>query len=101
MQVKWLRRALSNLDEAVGRISKDNPKAALDFVTAVINTVDRISDFPGLGKTGRVLGVREITVQGYPCIIPYRVAGDDWQILRVLHVHQQRPEEWPQSCRGR
>lgn len=94
MQVKWLRRALLNLDEAADWISKDNPKAARDFVTAVINTVDRISDFPGLGKTGRVLGVREITVQGHPYIIPYRMVGDELQILRVFHVRQQRPEEW-------
>ena len=94
MRVKWLRKAVRNLDQAAEWIAKDNPQAARSFVLSVQDTVDKISHFPAMGKTGRVAGVREIGVVGYPYIIPYRVVGDELQILRIFHVRQQRPDGW-------
>ena len=92
MRVKWLRNAVLNLDQAAEWIAKDNPEAARGFVLSVQDTVHKISNFPAMGKTGRVAGVREIGVIGYPYIIPYRVVGEELQILRVFHVRQQRPD---------
>ena len=94
MRVKWLRIAVQNLDQAAEWIAKDNPQSARVFVISVQDTVDKISHFPAMGKTGRVAGVREMGVVGYPYIIPYRVVGDELQILRIFHVRQQRPDGW-------
>jgi len=94
MRVRWLRTALRNLDEAAEWIARDNPKAAGEFVAAVRLTVDRLAEFPAMGRAGRVPGVREMPVQGYPYLIPYRVVGEELQVLRVFHVWQQRPGEW-------
>ena len=94
MRVKWLRNAVRNLDQAAEWIAKDNTQAARSFVLSVQDTVDKISHFPAMGKTGRVAGVREMGVVGYPYIIPYRVVGDELQILRIFHVRQQRSDGW-------
>lgn len=94
MRVKWLRIAVQNLDQAAEWIAKDNPQSARVFVISVQDTVDKISNIPAIGKTGRVAGVREIGVIGYPYIIPYRVVGDELQILRIFHVRQQSPGRW-------
>ncbi len=97
MRVKWLRTALRNLDEAAEWIARDNPVAAAGFVIAVQETVDRLATYPAMGKAGRVAGVREMPVRGYPYLIPYRVVGEELQVLRVFHVRQQRPGEWGPS----
>lgn len=94
MRVKWLRNAARNLDQAAEWIARDNPQAARSFVLLVRDTVNKISHFPAMGKTCRVTGVREISVIGYLYIIPYRVVGNELQILRVFHVRQQRREGW-------
>lgn len=93
MRVRWLRAALRNLDEAAEWIARDNPKAASEFVSAVRETVSRLADYPAMGKPGRVAGVREMPVQDYPYLIPYRVVGEELQVLRVFHIRQQRPGE--------
>lgn len=94
MQIRWLAQAIENLDNAATWIAKDNRHAAEDFVTAVQKTVLLIAQVPSAGKVGRVLGTREMIVLGYPYIIPYRVVGDELQILRVFHVRQQSVNEW-------
>lgn len=94
MRIRWLTQALENLDNAATWIAKDNRQAAEDFVAAVQKTVLLIAQVPSAGKAGRVSGTREMIVLGYPYLIPYRVVGDELQILRVFHVRQQSANEW-------
>lgn len=94
MRIRWLTPAIENLDNAATWIAKDNRKAAEDFVAAVQKTVLLIAQVPSAGKIGRVQGTREMTVLGYPYLIPYRVVRDELQILRVFHVRQQSANEW-------
>lgn len=94
MRIRWLIPAIENLDKAATWIENDNRQAAEDFVAAVQKTVLLIEQVPSAGKVGRVQGTREMTVLGYPYLIPYRVVGDELQILRVFHVRQQSANEW-------
>jgi toxin ParE1/3/4 len=43
------------------------------------------------GRAGRVPGTRELVIAGTPFIIPYRVAENTIQILRVLHGKRKWP----------
>src|SRR5579872_4532177 len=90
MYVKWLRTALRNLDEIGEYVANDNPKAADRAVTAIWDAVQLLSDFPALGRPGRVLGTRELVVSGTPYIIPYRIRGNRVEILRVV----ERARKW-------
>lgn len=56
--------------------------------------VDALGDFPALGRPGRVLGTRELVIDRYPLIIPYRVVGDELQVLRVFHTSRKPPKAW-------
>lgn len=94
MQIRWLAPAIENLDNAATWIAKDNRQAAEDFVAAVQKTVLLIAQVPSAGKVGRVQGTREMTVLGYPYMIPYRIVGNELQILRVFHVRQQSADKW-------
>jgi toxin ParE1/3/4 len=93
MQVKWLRRALQNLEAEADYIARDNPAAARSFVLHVLESVAVLGEYPGIGRPGRVYGTRELVISRYPYIVPYRVRDNIVQLLRVFHTARK----WPGS----
>lgn len=93
-KIRWLHLALSDLDELIGFIAKDNPKAANKVAERIWETTRMLSDHPAMGKPGRVPGTREMVVPGTSYIVPYRVVANDVQILRVLRGSRRWPEEF-------
>lgn len=85
MRVRWLRRALRNLDEEAAYIAGDDPEAAARIVVRIASNVERLKNHPASGRPGRVPGTRELVVTGTPYIIPYWVRGETVEILRVFH----------------
>ncbi len=91
MRVRWLRKALTNLDEEAAYIAADDPKAARVVVARIFAAVEILLDQPGLGRPGRVPGTRELVVLRTRYIVPYRVKGDAIEILRVFHTSRRPP----------
>ncbi len=91
-KIRWLRLALTDLEEILSFISADNPKAAVKIAARIRQCVTLLSDQPGLGRPGRVPNTRELVIAGTPFIIPYRVVADEIQILRVIHGSRKFPE---------
>ena len=85
MRVRWLRRALRNLDDEAAYIAGDDPEAAARIVVRIASNVERLNNHPASGRPGRVPGTRELVVTGTPYIIPYWVRGETVEILRVFH----------------
>jgi toxin ParE1/3/4 len=94
VRVRWLRRALQNLDEEAEYIARDDPDAAAQMVDRIATSVERIATHPALGRTGRVPGTRELVVSGTPYVVPYRVHGETVEILRVFHGARKWPEKF-------
>jgi len=94
MRVKWLRKALNNLDEIAGYIAQENPAAAKQVVARLHEATQRLSQQPQMGRPGRVSGTRELPLPDLPFIVPYRVRQSTVEILRVFHTSRQRPERW-------
>ncbi len=65
------------------------------MVVAVVDAVDRLADFPAMGRPGRVGGTRELVVPGTPYIIPYRVRKEKIEVLRVFHAARKWPKRFP------
>ncbi len=93
MRVRWLRRALRNLDEEAEYIARDDPDAAARTVARIVSAVARLADYPASGRVGRVGGTRELVVPGTPYLVPYRVPGETVEILRVFHGARRWPSE--------
>ena len=93
MQIKWLRAALLNLQEEHHYIAQDNPTAASKVILRIQSAVALLSDNPGLGRAGRVLGTRELVISGTSYIVPYRVQNDVVEILRIFHARRRWPSE--------
>ena len=94
MQLKWLRKALANLEDEAAYIAQDNPAAAARFIETVFTAVDHLTDYPALGCQGRVAGTRELVISDFPYVVPYRVRGQNVEILRVFHTARMPPSAW-------
>ncbi len=86
MPVRWLRRALENLDDEAACIARDSPPAAAEFVVHLRDSAALLADQPNMGRPGRIPGTRELVVVRFPYILPYRVRGHTVEILRVFHT---------------
>lgn len=93
MRVKWLRRALQNLDAEATYIAQDSPQSAAAFVEHVLASAQKLARHPQMGRPGRVPGTRELVVTRFPYILPYRVREQNVEILRVFHTARK----WPQG----
>ena len=85
--------AVADLDDIAGYISQDNPEAARRTVRRLWTAAKSLAEQPEMGRPGRVHGTRELVVSDTPFVVPYRVAGSEIEILRVLHGAR----DWPKS----
>jgi toxin ParE1/3/4 len=92
MRVKWLRKALLNLDDEANHIAQDNPKAAAKFVVHLHTKALMLGEQPDMGRPGRIPGTRELVITQFPYILPYRVRNNAVEILRVFHTSRKWPE---------
>ncbi|MDO3387528.1 type II toxin-antitoxin system RelE/ParE family toxin [Gilvimarinus sp. SDUM040013] len=96
MQVKWLQKALQNLDDEAEYIAKENPAAAKLVVQRVFEAVNLLPANPAMGNPGRIYGTRELVVPDTRYILPYRVRPrlNRIEILRVFHTSRRLPKHW-------
>jgi toxin ParE1/3/4 len=94
MRVRWLRKAIFNLDAEADYIAKENAVAAAEMFVYVKAKADALGDFPSTGRPGRVPNTRELVIDRYPFVVPYRVVGDEVQVLRVFHTRRKLPKAW-------
>ena len=98
MQIKWLRKALQNLESEAEYIAKDDPKAAQLVVHRIQLSVSLLNANPSLGHPGRLPGTRELVIPDTRYIVPYRVNPrlQRIEILRVFHSSRKLPQNY--SC---
>lgn len=92
-RIRWTERAVRRLDQIGAFIEKDNPAAATRVVARIVSAVDNLAEHPAMGRVGRVKGTRELILADIPYIIPYRVVGDEIEILTVMHAAQRWPRQ--------
>ncbi len=93
-RIDYVARYFRRLEDIRERISEDNPGAATRMVERIRGAVERLREFPALGRPGRVAGTRELVVSGTPYIVPYGVTEDQIQILGLMHSVQRWPDRF-------
>lgn len=94
MRVRWLQKAIRSLDAEADYIAQENPTAATEMFVYIKSKVDALGNFPASGRPGRVPNTRELVIDRYPFVIPYRVVGDELHVLRVFHTRRKQPKVW-------
>lgn len=94
MEIKWLKKALNNLDKEAEYIAQDDPQSAIKVVQRIKEGVQLLVENPSLGRPGRIDGTREFVIVKTSYIIPYRVCNNRIEILRVFHTSRKLPARW-------
>jgi toxin ParE1/3/4 len=94
MRVKWTRKALLNLSDAVEFIAADKPTSSTDVALKIWNAAKMLARQPGMGRPGRVTGTRELVIPGLPYVLPYVEKEGAVFILRVMHTSMKWPEKF-------
>ena len=94
MRVRWLQTAIRNLDAEAEYIAEENATATAEMFVYVKAKVDALCEFPATGRTGRVPNTRELVIDRYPFVVPYRVIGDELHVLRAFHTRRKPPKTW-------
>lgn len=90
MHTRWTRQASKNLESILEYIAADNPLAAKKLATDALLKIERLEDFPLMGRTGILPMTRELVIhENY--IVHYRVRDENIEILRVLHAKRKFP----------
>jgi toxin ParE1/3/4 len=93
VKLRWSRAALDDLASIRRHVARDDPMAARRVGGRILSAAERLLDHPASGRTGRIPETRELVVAALPYVIPYRVRGEEVQILRVLHAARVWPDE--------
>jgi addiction module RelE/StbE family toxin len=94
LKVRWLNKALRDLDHEASYLATENPAAVHLLVERIREAVAQLSDQPSLGRPGRVPGTRELVVLRTRYLLPYRVRAQTIEILRVFHTSRRPPQTW-------
>lgn len=93
MKIVWLPQAQANRMDLIAYIAQENPRAALDQLDEIEQQIDRLLDYPEMGRVGRKHGTRELVLNRTPFVLVYRVQLklQSIEILRLLHGAQKWP----------
>ncbi|WP_431065876.1 type II toxin-antitoxin system RelE/ParE family toxin [Methylotuvimicrobium sp.] len=94
MRIVWTEPARQDLRDIFEYIATGNPKAARTLLAEIKARVDVLIDQPQLGREGRVEGTRELVLTGSQYILPYRVQGQQIQVLAVFHGRREWPDQF-------
>ncbi|MGB8473041.1 MAG: type II toxin-antitoxin system RelE/ParE family toxin [Candidatus Acidiferrum sp.] len=94
MRVRWTTPAREQLVSAYGYIAADNRRAAARTADRIWKSTETLAKHPMAGREGRVVGTRELVVQGTPLLVAYRLARAEIQILAVMHAARKWPDEF-------
>lgn len=94
MRVKWLRHATFDLDSEMAYLAQENLELAVRMYAYIRERVASLEKFPESGRPGRVFGTRELVLDRYPYLVPYRVKNETVEILRIFHTRRELPKRW-------
>lgn len=93
LRLTMSRLAGLDLDELVGHIGEDDPRAALAVAARILDRIEMLCEQPEIGRKGRRPGTRELVVEGTRYIVAYRIdlTRGEVVVLRIIHDARQWP----------
>lgn len=92
MRLLWTPESIDDRHAIYDYIEADNALAAIELDELFFEKSQVLIDHPKMGRAGRVHETRELVVHAN-YILVYTVAGQEVQILRVVHAARQWPSK--------
>jgi toxin ParE1/3/4 len=90
-EVRWTLRAIGEAENWIDWLDRQNRRAALKASHELVLRTTRLAQFPELGRTGRIKGTRELSLQKWKKIVVYKATQAGVSIL-TLRDARQNPE---------
>jgi toxin ParE1/3/4 len=84
--IRWTTEAAGQFEAAITYIRQDNPDSARKTAQTIIDRIEQLAAFPGMGRQGEVKGTHELVVSPY--VIVYRYNDEVVEILYLWHGAQ-------------
>jgi toxin ParE1/3/4 len=93
MKLRFTPQATQDLFEIADYIRLESPKAAERVRASILESLQILSDFPGIGRRQSVEGVRKLITRNYRYLVYYatNVKTDEITILSIRHPARERP----------
>ena len=72
-----------------------SPQGAENVRLAIEASIDRLAEFPGIGRPTHLATVRVVMVSGYPFRIYHTTTGDELIIVHIRHAARRDPKLLP------
>jgi plasmid stabilization system protein ParE len=85
IEIVWSRRALSDIEEIISFISRDSEQYAVNFASKIVETVETLRLFPGIGRVVPEYsdpGIRELIYRNYRVV--YKIEPGFVEIATVF-----------------
>ena len=92
LTLHWTPIAANHLRSTYEYVAQDNARVAGALIERILSVAERLRDFPGMGREGRVEGTRELVVAGTPYVVAYRVHRSQVEVLAVFPAARKWPE---------
>jgi plasmid stabilization system protein ParE len=90
MRIEWDAGAVRDLEDIRAFIAADKPDAAVRVAEHIQAAVDRLSEFPLMGRQTSEPTIRILPITGTPYIVYYRPLSTFIEILAVFHGARRR-----------
>ena len=84
------KSASKDLDDIGTWIAKDNPGAASRVLLKILQTIEQLSRFPQLSRSGRAHGTRERVVAGTSYIVVFEIWDSPATVVVTAIAHGAR-----------
>jgi toxin ParE1/3/4 len=90
MQIKWTNLASEDLEAIQDYIHAENPVVAKEFISDLLQKIERLKEFPLLGSPGVIPLTRKLVIhKNY--VVHYMKEDDAIFIVRLLHARRKFP----------
>ncbi len=90
MKVRWTPEAQDDRAQIFDYIVADSPRSAVKMDELFSKAAARLADHPEIGRTGRILGTREVIPHKSYCLV-YEIEQETVWVLALVHTARQWP----------
>ena len=92
MNVRYTRRALTQIDRALTYVEERSPQGSAQIRDRLMALVALLQEHPRAGRTTSRPNVRRLFAHPYPYLIDYRVTSTEIIIMRFRHAARRPPD---------
>ncbi len=91
MRIRFTATADNDLISIRDYIAKENPNAAVQTITRILQSISYLENYPRLGRPGLLPETRELSIPDLPYKTVYRIEGDIVLIVTIVHTSRLFP----------